>query len=141
MIAIIRIHGGVNIEGSSQKALYDLRLRRKYSCTLIKPTPENLKLIQKVRNFVAYGDIDNETLKLLIDVRGMPLNKTKKIDSDKIIKELEKKDINELETLKPFFRLHPPRGGIDAKYHFGITKKAVLGDNKKQINSLIRRML
>jgi large subunit ribosomal protein L30 len=141
MIAIIRIHGRVNIDSTVERALSDLRLRRKYTCTLIKPTEENLKLLQKLRNFVAFGDINTETLKLLIDLRGQPVNKTKKIDADKIVKELDKKDINELTDMKPFFRLHPPRGGIDTKLHFGVSKKAVLGDNKKEINSLLRRML
>ena len=39
--------------------------------------------------------------------------------------------------IKPFFRLHPPRGGINTKYHF---PKGVLGENK-EINKLILRML
>jgi large subunit ribosomal protein L30 len=43
-------------------------------------------------------------------------------------------------NIKPFFRLHPPRGGIDSAKHFGI-KKGVLGNNKESINKLIERML
>jgi glycosyltransferase involved in cell wall biosynthesis len=43
-------------------------------------------------------------------------------------------------NLKPFFSLHPPRKGINSKKHFGV-KKGVLGDNKEQINDLIKRML
>ena len=41
---------------------------------------------------------------------------------------------------KPFFRLHPPRKGIESKKHFGVGK-GVLGDNGKEINKLITRML
>ena len=40
--------------------------------------------------------------------------------------------------LKPFFRLHPPRGGIKSKIHF---PKGVLGNNKEKINDLVERML
>ena len=49
-----------------------------------------------------------------------------------------RKDIVEELNMKPFFRLHPPRGGINAKIHF---PKGVLGNNKEKINDLIKRML
>lgn len=139
MIIVIRISGMVGISHDVKETLYRLRLRRKYSAVLIKPSPETLKLIKKVRNFVAYGDIDNETLKELIEKRAQPVDKGKKIDAKKIILELEKKSLQSL-GLKPFFRLHPPRKGIESKKHFGVGK-GILGDNKKKINELVRRML
>ena len=40
--------------------------------------------------------------------------------------------------LKPFFGLHPARGGIDSKYHY---PKGVLGDHGENINKLIMKML
>ena len=140
MIAIIRIKGQVKVDWDVKETLHRLRIRRKYACTLINATPENLKLIKKIRNFVAYGTIDEKTLLELIAKRAMPKEKSQKIDPEKIIKELKEKPITKL-NIKPFFRLHPPRGGIDAKKHFGVSKKAVLGDNKEKINDLIRRML
>ena len=117
-----------------------MHLRRKYSAVLLKPSNETQKLLKKVRNQVAYGDINEETLLSLIKKRAEPKSSSVKIDAKKILAELEKKKINDL-SIKPFFRLHPPRGGIDSKKHFGTTKKAVLGDNKEKINDLIRRML
>lgn len=140
MIAVIRISGMVNVSKEVAESLSRINLRRKYSCTLIKPSPENMKLLKKLRNYVAYGDIDEETLKDLIENRAESKDSKEKISSSKIIEELQKKPLSQL-PIKPFFRLHSPRGGIDAKKHFGVSKKAVLGDNKKQINDLIRRML
>ncbi len=140
MLIVIRISGDVNIPEKLRESLFRLRIRRKYSAVLIKPSNENQKLLLQIRNLVAFGDIDNETLSLLIQKRAMPKRKGIKIDAKKIISELEKKDISETE-IKPFFRLHPPRGGIDSKKHFGTSKKAVLGDNKEKINELVRRML
>ena len=120
MIAIIRIHGMVNVNKDVEETLYRLRLRRKYSCVILeKPTNEQLGMIKRVKDFVAYGEIDESTYKKLIEKRG-------KKDKDK--------------KLKPFFRLHPPRGGIDSKKHFGV-KKGVLGNHDKEINKLIERML
>ena len=139
MLLAIRISGMVEVPKRVQEALHRLRLRRKYSAVLIKPSNENVKLLKKLRNFIAYGDIKPEVLAELIDKRGMPKDKSKKIDAKKVIEELEKKKTTEL-SIKPFFRLHPPRGGIDSKKHFGVDK-GVLGDNKEKINDLVRRML
>ena len=140
MIAVIRISGDVKISEKIRESLNRIRLRRKYSCVLLKPTENNLKLLRKIRDYIAYGSIDKETLKELIEKRAIPLKKGTKIDSEKIISNLEKTSLFDL-GIKPFFRLHPPRKGIDSKKHFGTTKKAVLGDNKEKINDLIRRML
>src|SRR3989344_261515 len=115
MIAIIRIAGCVGLSKDINETFNRLRLRRKYSCAVLDDTRENLGMIHKVKDFIAFGEIDDETLKELVAKR-----KTK---------------------IKNFFRLHPARGGIDSKKHFGETKKGVLGNNKDKINDLIRRML
>lgn len=115
MIVVIRISGEVGLNKEIVETLKRLRLRKKYSCIVIdKPTSVQLGMIKRVKDFVAFGEINEETHKKLVEARG-------------------KKD-------KPYFRLHPPRGGIDSKKHFGV-KKGVLGDNKDKINDLIARML
>ena len=92
-----------------------LNLRKKYSCVVFKePSKVELGMIKKLRNFIAYGEIDEETYKKLVEARA---KKNCKI-----------------------FRLHPPRKGIDSKKHFGVNK-GVLGNNGKEINKLIERML
>ncbi len=136
MIIVVRISGLVEIPKEVSQTLYRMRLRRKYSAILLRDTLENKSLLQKIRNFVAYGQISKDTLKDLLELRAVS---NKKIDSDKILDQLDKKSLEEL-GIKPFFRLHPPRGGIDSKIHFPI-RKGVLGDNKEKINDLIRRML
>ena len=140
MIAVIRITGAVNLSAKVKETLHRLRIRRKYSLVLIKATVENQKLLKKMRDYIAYGPIDEKTLLELIEKRAIPINKETKIDPKKIISELDKKSLSAL-GIKPFFRLHPPRSGIDSTNHFGTSRKAVLGDNKEKINDLIRRML
>lgn len=137
MILVIRISGHVNMPQDSEETLFRMRLRRKFTSSLFKETKENLATLQKVRNFVAYGKINPDTLKLLISRRGQSIDKKKKIDADSIILGLEKKDLQEL-GIKPYFRLHPPIKGINSKIHF---PKGVLGDNGEKINDLVRRML
>ena len=115
MIAVIRIHGQVKVRKDVSETLNRLRLRRKYSCIVFENNEvEKMGMVKKVKDFVAYGEIDENTYKKLVEKR-----KT---------------------NIQNFFRLHPPRKGIESKKHFGVGK-GVLGDNKKEINKLIERML
>ncbi len=119
-IAIIRIKGQIGLRKAVAETLFRLRLRRKYACVVIdNPSKEQLGMIKKVQNFVAFGEIGEEMYKELVKKRGQK---------------------NVKGELKPFFRLHPPRKGIEAKKHFGVGK-GVLGDHKTKINELIERML
>lgn len=142
MIAVIRISGIPEMPMKAGETLDRLRLRKKYSCVLAHETGESLGMVFRVKDFVAYGKIDKETLVELISKRGKTIeNKKIKIDAEKIAGELlESKTEKKLGDfgLKPFFSLHPPRGGIDSKKHY---PKGVLGDNQEGINKLIRRML
>lgn len=143
MICIIRIHGRVGVDRKIKETLERLRLGKKYSCVvLVNPNKEQVGMIKKLRNFVAFGNIKEDVFEKLVDKRGQIISSTdgtkKKVDSKKIAEELEKGKTYESMNLKPFFRLHPPRGGINSKMHF---PKGVLGDNKEQINKLIERML
>jgi large subunit ribosomal protein L30 len=140
MIIVIRISGLVGLSKKLQETLHRIRLRRKYSAVLLQPTKENLKLLKIIRNYVAYGDIDDPTLTALVETRAIFKPTTKKPDTKTIIDQINKKTHNHWD-IKPFFRLHSPRGGIDSKKHYGTTRQAVLGDNKKDINKLVRRML
>jgi len=117
MIAIIRIRGQVNIRKEITETLNRLGLKKKYSCIVLeKPNGVELGMLEKIKDFVAFGEIDEETRKKLIEARG------------------------KFSKSKTHFWLHPPRGGIDAKKHFGV-QKGVLGNNKNEINKLLERML
>jgi len=112
-IAIIRITGEVGLRKEIVETLNRLKLRRKYSCVVFEnPTKEQLGMVKKVRDFVAFGDIDDKTYKKLVEKRKS--------------------------RIKNFFRLHPPRGGIKTKLHF---PKGVLGAHKEKINELIGKMI
>ena len=138
IICIIRIRGQIGLDKDVEETLHRLRLRRKYSCVVLTPTREQSGMLKKVRNFVAFGNISKETLEKLIEKRGQPIEKKKKIDVKKAVEAFEKGNTLEKLNLKPFFRLHPARGGMNTKLHF---PKGVLGDNKDKINDLVLRML
>ena len=120
MMCVIRIAGETGLDKKIKETLDRLRLKKKYSCIVIEsPNDSQLGMIKTASDFVAFGEINDETYKKLIEKRG---------------KKVARK-------LKPFFRLHPPRKGIDSKKHFGETKKGVLGNNGEKINELVGRML
>ncbi len=133
MIVVIRISGMVEVRREAQETLYRLKLRRKYACVVLEEKKEILGMIEKVRNFAAYGKLNQEDFKELVEKRGQPLDKKKKI----VAFEFGRGSFEE-HNLKPFFRLHPPRGGIDSKIHY---PKGVLGNHGDKINILLRRML
>ena len=117
MIAVIRIRGQVGLNKEVKETLHRLRLRKKYVCVAFdKPTEAQLGMIKNLRNFISYGEISEDTYKQLVEKRG-------------------KKDTEG--NLKPFFRLHPPRGGANTKFH---APKGILGENK-EMDKLLLRML
>ena len=137
LIVLIRIAGQVKVIGDVKNTLERLRLRKKYSCVLLKPTKDILGMIKKIRYHVAFGNIDKKILIELIKARGKTLDKSE-VNAEKIAEELiSGKKLQDL-GLKPFFTLHPPRKGIKSKLQY---PKGVLGDNKADINKLIERML
>ncbi len=118
MIAVIRIKGLIGIPKDIKETLNKLRLRRKYTCVVLEEKKDIMGMIEKVRNYVAYGKLSEDELKELVEKRG------RKIRGEK--------------EYKPFFRLHPPRGGIKSKIHY---PKGVLGNHGDKIGLLLRRML
>jgi large subunit ribosomal protein L30 len=141
MKTIIRIRGEVGISKDTKETFDRLRIRKKYSCVVLPNISKQQEgMIKKVKDHIAYGEINKELFEKLIEARGKPIDKKKKIDPKKIVEELIKgKKYQEL-NLKPFFRLHPPRKGIKSKKHFG-KEKGVLGNHGDEINKLLERML
>ena len=138
LYAIIRIDGEVKVKPHIANTLFRLRLRRKYTCVLIySQNKSQLNMIKKVKHAIAYGEIEKETLVKLLEARAQKIGEPK-FNASEIAEEVMKgKRLDEL-GFKPFFRLHPPRKGINSKLQY---PKGVLGNNKKDINKLLERML
>ncbi len=136
MIAVIRIAGQVHVDGKQNLVLDNLRLRQKYACILIN----DRNILEKIKDKIAYGEISEETLKMLIAARGRKAgDKPIQEGIDTIIAKLKDgKTLNDL-GIKPFFRLHPPKGGFKKSTKV-LCPRGILGDHK-QIDALLRRML
>ena len=143
-LIVIRIAGLTGIDENIKYNLDSLRLRKKYCAILIDDNPDMIGMIKKVTNVVAYGEIDKDTLKHLILKRGRVLG-DKLIDEKKVTESFindmidGKKRMRDIGA-KEFFRLHPPKGGFK-KSTKCLYPKGVLGNQGKDINKLVMRML
>lgn len=122
-LALILVRGLTGVKKDIRQTLFALRLRKKHACVVIADTPDNRAAAMKCKDYVAYGEIDDATLKLLLEKRG-------------------KKDPNKEGYLKKFFLMHPPRGGFERKgIKLPYTKGGALGYREARINDLIKKMI
>ncbi|MFH1823411.1 MAG: 50S ribosomal protein L30 [archaeon] len=143
-IAVILIRSMINSDKKVRNTLMKLRLKQKFVCVLLNNTPEILGMLTRVKDYTAFGEISEKTLKEMILKRGKhPGDKKVNFAGDKLsnfIKGfLEGKGKLEDIELKNFFRLHPPRGGFKKSTKLP-GPKGILGKNPK-INELIEKML
>jgi len=139
-IAIIRIRSIIGIRKDVEYTLKMLKLYKKNYCVVLDDNPSTLGMINKVKDYITWGEIDDKTYKLLIDKRGdefkgLLTDKKRKVQYKKFFMVNNKK-------YKPFFRLSPPRKGFGRK-GIKISFKAggALGYRGDKINELIKRMI
>ncbi len=153
MLAVIRVRGRTGVRREISDTLKMLNLTRINHCVLVPETPSYKGMLQKVKDYVTWGEINKETLEKLIRARGR-LYGDKPI-TDKYVKEsmgfenisaladaivAGKVLYKDIPNVKPIFRLHPPlKGWEKTKRHF--TEGGALGYRGKEINDLILRML
>ncbi len=139
-IAIVRVRGNVNLNRKVKYTFSLLRLYRKNFCVVVEGNPTYKGMINKVKDYVTYGEINDETYKELVEKRGEEYKGREKdakgkIDYNKFILVNGKK-------LKPFFRLSPPGKGFGRKgIKVSFKAHGALGYRADKINELIKRMI
>lgn len=121
-MAVVLIKGTIGAKSEVKSTLEKLRLRTKNACVIVKNTPSFMGMLNKVKDLTTYGEVSDETIRLLQDKRGQKDAKTGE--------------------LKPFFRLNPPRKGFERKgTKIPFTVGGALGYRGDKINDLIQRMI
>lgn len=131
LVAVVRIRGRVNVRSDITETLKRLNLKRVSNCTLIKVNDTYHGMLNKCSNYVAYGEIDQQTLEKLVEKRSKGLN-AKDIMEGKADKEKLKEQLP--------FRLHPPRHGYKST-KLNVKQGGSLGYLGNGINELIGRMI
>ena len=151
--AAIRIRGTVNVKPDIKKTLKLLNLTRANHCVILKETLSTKGMLQVVKDYITWGEIDKNNLTKLITNRGKlegdkPLTEdyiksaTSYSTIDKLSQAIidEKLKYKEIPEVKPVLRLNPPKKGYEGiKRSF--SNKGALGYRGKDINKLIERMI
>ena len=69
MIAVIRIKGLVDVPRDMKRTLNILKLRKKHICILLHPKKEIVGMLKKIKNYIAFGEINKETVKQLLKLK------------------------------------------------------------------------
>jgi large subunit ribosomal protein L30 len=116
-LAVILVRSIIGLKPDHKNTLKLLNLMHKNGCVIIPDTPSYKGMLQKVKDFVTWGNISSETKKILI--------------------EKKKKDENQ-----KLFRLSPPKKGYgSAGIKMPYSVKGALGNRGDNINELIMRMI
>jgi large subunit ribosomal protein L30 len=153
MYAVIRVRGTVNVNPDIKRTLQLMRLGRTNHCVLIEENPVSKGMLQVVKDYVTWGEINKETLVKLIQQRGKLLGDEAVTDEvlksstpfpsvDKLADALLSSSFvyKDIPEVKPLFRLNPPKNGYRTIKR-SVQNKGSLGYRKDKINALIQRML
>ncbi len=150
LIAIIRLRGSSKKNGEVNYALQIMGLTRVNHCVLLIDNMYTKGQLKKVKDYIAYGEIDKDTLKAMVVKRGRlegnkkitdVFLKEKKVNIDGIVSlyETDPKKAQEL-GIKKVFRLSPASKGLKSiKLAFG--HGGDLGPRGKEINVLLNKMI
>jgi len=151
--AVVRVRGIVNIKPDIKKTMELLRLTRANHCVLLEENNVNKGMLQVIKDYATWGEINEKTVTTLLTKRGMisgdkPLTDEyiKTATSFPSIQAVSKAIVDkklsylEIPEVKPLFRLHPPKKGFE-----GIKRSfrngGALGYRGKEMNQLLERML
>lgn len=153
VFAVIRVRGTVNINPDIKHTLKLLRLNKVNHCVLLEDNKIMKGMLQVIKDYVTWGEIEKENLLKMITSRGKLKGDKKVTDEyiksstsfnsiDKLSKSILENKFNykDIPEIKPLFRLNPPKKGYEGiKKSF--KKKGALGYRGKEINKLIERMI
>ncbi|MBO4301858.1 50S ribosomal protein L30 [Methanosarcinaceae archaeon] len=152
MYAVIRVRGPAGVRGEIEDTMKMLRLHKVNHCVILSENAVNTGMVQKVKDYTAFGTIGAEEIEALLINRGRLAGGDRL--TDEYVKENtpyadikalaaalanEEVRIKDIPGLKPVFRLHPPRKG-----HAGIKRTVqqggVLGNHGENISVLLNKM-
>lgn len=149
---VVRIRGGVDARKTVEATLTMLRMERNNYATILRESPSYIGMLRKVKDYVTWGEPTAETVKLLLEARGKLVGEEKV--TDEALKNLGYDSVealsnaiasgvvefSQLNGVKPFFRMHPPKKGFKKTVKRPYRDRGELGYRGEAINELIKRM-
>ena len=151
--AVVRVRGQADVNKDIRYTMGLLGLTRVNHCVIVPQNSSTEGMLQVVKDYCTWGEIDEETLSAMIRTRGK-ITGDKDINDEYLkektgfgsVEELSKAMIEnnyrmrDMEDAKPIFRLHPPIKGYEGNKR-SFRNGGALGYRGKDINDLINRML
>ena len=152
---VIRVRSDRTVERSIRETMESLNLTRVNHAVLIPESDTYAGMLQKVKDFVTWGEISADAVAGLIRDRGRLMGDKPVTDAavkegsnykniDAFAKAIASGEatVKDLEAMKRVFRLHPPRGnkgwgGVKRHYTVG----GALGFRGDAIEELAARMM
>ncbi len=149
---VVRIKGQADVPHWARTTLQLLKLEKKYRATILPVRENTLGMLNKVKHYVSWHEVDSVLAKELLDKKGRKSGYKKITDADlgdteyKTIGGLAdalaegRASLSKLRPLKPWFALAPPRHGFKRSTKRLYGQKGVLGPNK-DLGALVRNMI
>ena len=139
-LAVIRIRGLTGIKIRIEDNLRMMRLYKKNYCCVLPNMPIYTGMLRQAKDYITWGEIDDETFKLLVEKRGEEFS-GRETDSKGKINYNDFTVVNS-KKIKKYFRLNAPRKGFGRKgIKHPFQQGGALGYRGEKINNLIKRMV
>ncbi len=151
--AVIRVRGQPDVNKDIRYTMGLLGLTRVNHCVIVPENPSTKGMLQMVKDYCTWGEIDEETLSAMIKTRGKVAGDDDLTDDylkdrsafgsvEELAKAMIENDyrMRDVEGAKHVFRLHPPIKGYEGNKR-SYKNGGALGYRGADINDLINRML
>jgi len=152
-IAVIRVRGHAKIQYTAVDTLNQMKLNRPNHCVLLPQTTTTKGMLQKVKDYVTWGEVNHELIARLLHQRGQIMGGDRLTDAYikenskftsilSFAKALDKGEakMTDVRGLKPVIRLPPPRQGYESTRKT-FNDHGALGYRGDKVEKLIERML
>ncbi|MDP2900466.1 MAG: 50S ribosomal protein L30 [Candidatus Bathyarchaeota archaeon] len=149
---VVRIRGGVDAQKTVKATLTMLRMEKNNYATIIKESPSYSGMLKKAKDYITWGEPTAEVVKTLLEKRGKLTGDVKITDEalkglghdslDALANAIATGEVefSQLNGIKPFFRMHPPKKGFKRTVKRPYNDHGELGYRGETINELIKRM-
>jgi len=151
--AVIRVRGQPDVNRDIEHTMSLMNLTRVNHCVIVPENASTKGMLQVVKDYCTWGEVDQATLAAMIRTRGR-LSGDKDVTDDFVKESSGFSTIDDLSAAmiengyrmkdmdgaKPVFRLHPPKKGYEGNKR-SYRNGGALGYRGEAINDLIDRML
>ena len=150
---VIRVRGQPDVNYNIEYTMGLLGLNKVNNCAVIPENPSTKGMLQVIKDYCTWGEIDEATLAALIRARGKVVGDAP-IDDEYLKQNSEFASVDafakaiiennykmrDVVGVKPIFRLHPPVKGYEGNKR-SFKNGGALGYRGEKINALVNRMI